>query len=103
MKSGALSLIKKTTVIVFFDLKAAFDSVDHIILLKTLADLNIGGQMLSFIKNFLTNRKIQVNLENKFSRTLNINTGVPQGSILSPILFILLLSTIPNVLPIISN
>ena len=88
------SLVNKgVTIIVFFDLKAAFDSVDHMILLKTLAQLNIGGEMLTWIISFLSNRKIQVLLENKYSNILNINCGVPQGSILSPILFIILLST----------
>ena len=93
----------ETTVVVFFDLKAAFDSVDHTLLLKTLAQKEIGGTMLKWLNEFLSNRKIQVILENKFSSIKNINRGVPQGSILSPILFIILLSTMPNVLPIVSK
>ncbi|CAL4061132.1 unnamed protein product [Meganyctiphanes norvegica] len=60
--------------------------------------------MLTWIISFLSNRQIQVILENKYSSKLNINCGVPQGSILSPILFIILLSTLPQgILPIVSN
>ena len=94
---------KKVTIVVFFDLKAAFDTVDHMILLKTLAQLNIGGRMLTWIISYLSNRKIQVILENTYSNIFNINCGVPQGSILSPILFIILLSTLPNIFPVVSN
>ena len=100
------ALIKKeVNIVVFFDLKAAFDSVDHMILLRTIAELEIGGEMLTYLISFLSNRKIQVVLENIYSNTLNINCGVPQGSILSPLLFIILLSTIhnTNILPVLSN
>ena len=95
---------KHFTVLVFFDLKSAFDTVDHMYLLRTLAQIGIGGNMLTFIISFLTDRKIQVLLEDKLSEIYNINCGVPQGSILSPILFIILLSTLPiNIIPVSSN
>ena len=94
---------KKVTILVFFDLKSAFDSVNHIKLLKTLADIGIKGKMLTWLISFLSDRKIQVLLEDKVSNTYNINTGVPQGSILSPLLFIILLCTIPNIIPILSK
>ena len=95
---------KQFTVLVFFDLKSAFDLVDHIYLLKTLAEIGIGGNMLSFLISFLTDRKIQVLLEDKFSEIYEINCGVPQGSILSPLLFILLLTTLPvNIWPVSSK
>ena len=94
---------RKVTIVVFFYLKSAFDSVNHMKLLRTLADIGIKGNMLEWLISFLTDRKIQVTLEDKISETYNINTGVPQGSTLSPILFILLLSTMPNIFPVISD
>ncbi|CAL4145460.1 unnamed protein product, partial [Meganyctiphanes norvegica] len=72
-------------------------------LLKTLAELGIKGRMLSWIISFLSNRKIQVILEDQLSSIYAINTGVPQGSILSPILFIILLCTLPELIPVISK
>ena len=80
----------------FFYLKGAFDTVNHIQLLKTLAEIGIKGKMLTWIISFLSNRKIQVILEDKLSSIYDINTGVPQGSIMSPMLFIILLCTLPN-------
>ena len=80
---------RKVTILVFFDLKSAFDTVNHIELFKTLVDLGVKGRMLTWLISFLSNRKIQVILEDKVSNIYNINTGVPQGSILGPILFII--------------
>ena len=89
--------------VVFFDLKSAFDTVDHLVLFQVLAEKGIGGNMLTWIIRYLTDRKIQVIMEDKYSSTHTINTGLPQGSILSPLLFILLLSTMPNVTPVLSK
>ena len=90
----------KITVVVFFDLKAAFDSVDHTRLLHALAMLGIGGNMLKWLENFLSNRKICTLVEDHTSNPLDINQGVPQGSGLSTVLFTLLLSDLPNVSPV---
>ena len=59
--------------------------------------------MLAWLVDFLTDRKIQVILENVYSDIVDINKGVPQGSILSPILFIILLTNLPNITPILSK
>ena len=94
---------KQVTIVVFFDLKSAFDSVNHITLLKTLANLGIKGKMLTWMISFLSNRKIQVILEDKLSDVYNIDRGVPQGSIISPMLFVTLLSSIPDIFPLLSE
>ena len=83
------------TVVVFFDLKAAYDSVDHKLLLNALAKLGIGGKLLSWIEEFLKDRYISTIVEDHISKALKITQGVPQGSGISCILFILLLSTLP--------
>ena len=98
------ALVKRqVTVLVFFDLKAAFDTVDHVHLLHALAKGGVGGKMLSWIEDFLMDRKICVQMEDIISESVRINKGVPQGSGISTILFILLLSTLPKVDPIKSN
>ena len=86
---------KHVTIIVFFDLKAAYDSIDHIYLLNTLAELGIKGKMFNWIKNLLSNRTIQVAVENILSTVMKINNGVIQGSGISTILFDMIMSTIP--------
>ncbi|CAL4071453.1 unnamed protein product, partial [Meganyctiphanes norvegica] len=87
---------KQVTIAVFFDLKAAYDSVDHMHLLHTLAECGIGGRLLTWIQDFLTTRHICTLVEDFISEILEITQGVPQGSGLSTILFILLLRTLPK-------
>ena len=85
-----------TTIVVFFYLKAAYDTVDHTYLLHTLAECGIKGTLLSWIEDFLTERSICVSVEDAISEILKIYRGVPQGSCISSLLFIFLLSTLPK-------
>ena len=94
---------KNVTIIVFFDLKAAYDSIDHTYLLSTLAEKGIKGRMFRWIRNLLSNRKIQVAIEDVLSSEQEINNGVIQGSGISTILFDIIMSTIPEVEPITSD
>lgn len=55
--------------------------------------------MLNFILNFLTERVFQVRIKNKTSDILSQNSGVPQGSVLSPTLFVLATNSIKNIMP----
>ena len=78
------------TVGIFIDLSKAFDTVDHKILLEKLSHYGIKGKNLTWFKSYLSKRKqfIMIN-ETEKSKTLEIKCGVPQGSILGPLLFLL--------------
>ena len=91
---------KKVTLVVFFDIKSAYETVDHTLLLNMLASKGIVGNMLKWLKEFLAERKIQVSIEDILSDALTINMGVPQGSGISTILFDIILSNIPNLAPV---
>ena len=74
----------------FLDLSAAFDSVYHRILFRRLRESYcIGGMALSWITSYLTDRHQHVNRAGSQSTSQHINFGVPQGSVLRPLLFVL--------------
>nr|CAD2179616.1 unnamed protein product [Meloidogyne enterolobii] len=79
---------KKCVDVIFFDLAKAFDTVPHDRLLKKLYHLGITGALLNWIEDYLLNRTFTVLVESKNSNEYHITSGVPQGSILGPILFI---------------
>ncbi len=76
---------KETAIAIFCDLRKAFDTVNHKILFKKMFDIGIRGLELEWFKNYLLNRKQFVYLNGKSSNLLEILLGVPQGSILGPI------------------
>ena len=80
---------RKTTIGVFIDLAKAFDTVDHQILKKKLQFYGIRGIALDLFQNYLSLRKQYVEIDNISSSTTYVKCGVPQGSILGPILFLI--------------
>ncbi len=80
--------MKKNHVLaIFCDLRKAFDTVDHQILLKKLEKCGIKGMELLWFKNYIKDRKQFVVIKGEKSKYMNIRIGVPQGSVLGPLLF----------------
>ena len=91
--------IVKLLITLLIDLKKAFDTIDHRILLRKLYSYGIRGSMLKWMESYLTDRSQYVVFDGKVSETRSIECGVPQGSILGPLLFIISVNDICNVSP----
>ena len=88
---------KEIAVSVFIDYSKAYDTVNHGILLKKMEKYGINGIALDLIKNYLTNRKQCVRIKSEISSYNNISIGIPQGSVLGSIFFLLYINDFPNI------
>jgi len=77
--------------VVYTDFSKAFDRVSHRCLVQKLNEMGVHSSMLSWIGSYLSNRKQYVKMSGSHSRLIDVASGVPQGSHLGPLLFILLL------------
>ena len=76
------------TASIFLDFSKAFDTVDHVILSRKLKSIGLDDNSLNSFKSYLTNRQQKTSINDTLSSSLPISVGVPQGSILGPLLFI---------------
>lgn len=84
----------KNADVVYLDFSKAFDKVDHNLVLSKIQNLGIGGKILTWIQSFLTNRKQTIIVDGVPSDPSPVISGVPQGSVLGPLIFLILIGDI---------
>ena len=85
------------TDVIFLDFSKAFDSVPHNLLIHKLRSFGFNGNLLNWIRNSLSDRHQSVIIDDKESDSLPVTSGVPQGSILGPLFFVLCINALKKI------
>ena len=85
--------------VIFMDLKRAFETVDRELLIKKMLQYGIRGKVLEWFRSYLNNRKQRVWFNGEYSGIIKTKCGVPQGSVLGPLLFNVYINDIVDVCP----
>ena len=81
---------------ILIDFQKAFDTIDHYILLQKLPSLGFSNEVIDCFRSYLRSRKFHVNVRDKFATNAELRCGVPQGSTLGRLLFLLYVNNMPQ-------